>query len=352
MIITQPPGAAPSASARASISRTGDPLVSLQGLTKHFGAVRAVEALDLEIHAGETVALLGPNGAGKTTTISMLLGLLAPDRGSARVLGMAPAAAIQSGRVGAMLQEGSLMPGVRVAELLDFVLGLHASPLSRQKLLETAQLTGLERRRIDRLSGGQTQRVRFALAIASNPEILVLDEPTAGMDVEARRDFWASMHAYASSGRTVLFATHYLEEAEAFASRVVIIARGRIVADGTVAELTRQIGIQAVSFRTGARPNPYAPSLAEGRGKGTPDGEMDRPHSPVPLSHGARGNLEALAGVRQVQTLFDRVTLKTSDSDATVRALVAAGIPWSDLEVRSASLEDVFLTLVGIGGTR
>ncbi len=320
-----------------------DTPVSFQGLTKHFGPVRAVDAISLEIRPGETVALLGPNGAGKTTTISMLLGLLAPDRGSVRVLGMEPAAAIQSGRIGAMLQEGSLMPGVRVGELLDFVLGLHHSPLSRAQLVATAQLGGLERRRIDRLSGGQTQRVRFALAIASNPEVLVLDEPTAAMDVEARRDFWASMHAYASSGRTVLFATHYLEEAEAFASRVVIIARGRIVADGSVAELTRQAGIQTVRFRTGGE---EPAGTAEGGGSAA---------SPLPPGVHANGGdgrvLETLPGVREVRTLRDLVTLKTSDADATVRALVAAGIPWRDLEVRGASLEDVFLSLVEHGET-
>jgi ABC-2 type transport system ATP-binding protein len=312
-----------------------DEPVSLLDLTMHFGSVRAVDCLSLEIGRGETVALLGPNGAGKTTTISMLLGLLEPDRGSVRVLGMEPAMAIQSGRVGAMLQDGSLMPGVQVAELLDFVLGLHPSvpsgaersggggpSLTREQLVEMAQLGGLERRRIDRLSGGQTQRVRFALAIASNPEMLVLDEPTAAMDVEARRDFWASMHSYASSGRTILFATHYLEEAEAFASRVVIIARGRIVADGTVAELTRQVGIQSIRFCVA-------------------DGGLA-----VLAAASAPPALESLPGVRRVEMLHDRVTLKTSDSDATVRALVASGLPWRELEVRGANLEDVFLTLV------
>ena len=225
-----------------------DTAVRLRGLTKRFGSLRAVDDLSLEIRRGETVALLGPNGAGKTTTISMLLGLLAPDSGTVSVLGMTPTEAIQRGRIGAMLQEGSLMPGVRVGELLDYALSLSASPLTRKQLVATAGLEGLERRRLDRLSGGQTQRVRFALAIASEPEVLVLDEPTAAMDVEARHDFWANMREYTAAGRTVLFATHYLEEAEAFASRVVIISHGRIVADGTVAELKRNFGVQTVRF--------------------------------------------------------------------------------------------------------
>ena len=291
-----------------------DVAVSLQGLTKDFGAVRAVDSLSLEIRRGEIVALLGPNGAGKTTTISMLLGLLAPDRGVARVLGMAPEAAILRGRIGAMLQEGSLMPGVRVGELLDYALSLCARAVPRKELIATAGLRGLERRRIDRLSGGQTQRVRFALSIASNPEVLVLDEPTSALDVEARHAFWASMRAYTSTGRTVLFATHYLEEAEAFASRVVIIASGRIAADGTVAELTRGAGTSTVRFR-----------------------------SPV----GDLRALESLEGVYQVEMDRERVALKTTDADATMRALAASAISWSDVEVRRASLEDVFMALVG-----
>jgi ABC-2 type transport system ATP-binding protein len=302
---------------RTAATATADDAVRLEALTKDFGSLHAVDHLDLTIRRGETVALLGPNGAGKTTTIAMLLGLLAPTSGIASVLGMSPAQAIQSGRVGAMLQEGSLMPGVRVGELLDYALSLRSSPLRRAQLITTAGLMGLERRRIDRLSGGQTQRVRFALAIASAPELLVLDEPTAAMDVEARHDFWANMHAYASTGHTVLFATHYLEEAEAFASRVVIVAHGRVVADGSVAQLKRAFGGQTVRFRS-AECQPQA--------------------------------LERLAEVRAVEQDGDLVTLKTSDADATVRAVIASGIGWHDLEVRSVSLDDVFMTLVGGNG--
>ncbi|HEU4781737.1 MAG TPA: ABC transporter ATP-binding protein, partial [Ktedonobacterales bacterium] len=290
--------------------------VSFNGLTKHFGNVRAVDHLSLDIGHGETVALLGPNGAGKTTTISMLLGLLAPDSGSVTIQGMSPDAAIQSGRIGAMLQEGSLMSGVSVGELLDFVLGLRASSTSRGQLIATAGLDGLERRRVDRLSGGQTQRLRFALAIASEPEILVLDEPTAAMDVEARHSFWANMRDYTAVGRTVLFATHYLEEAEAFASRVVIIAYGQIVADGTVADLKRRAGAQTVRFQS---------------------------------ERAATEALDHLPGVERVEWRGESVTLTTSDSDATVRALTASDITWQDLEVHSVDLDDVFMALVGNG---
>ena len=312
------PGAGNAAPADEQSVSTDD-AVRIQGLTKRFGALRAVDALSLDIRRGETVALLGPNGAGKTTTVSMLLGLLAPDGGTVSVLGMPPAAAIQRGRIGAMLQDGSLMPGVRVAELLDYALSLAATPLARERLIATAGLAGLERRRVDRLSGGQTQRVRFALAIAGQPDVLVLDEPTAAMDVEARHEFWASMRQYTAAGRTVLFATHYLEEAEAFASRVVIIAHGRIVADGTVAELKRGAGSRTVRFRAG-----------DGMGDGTQPGVLDD-----------------LPGVYVAERQGEYVTLKTSDADATVRALAAGSLDWRDLEVRTANLDDVFLSLVG-----
>jgi ABC-2 type transport system ATP-binding protein len=296
--------------------------VRLEGLTKQFGSLRAVDHLELTIRRGETVALLGPNGAGKTTTISMLLGLLTPDAGSVSVLGMSPAAAIRGGRVGAMLQEGSLMPGVRVGEILDYVLGLTRSGMTRERLVATAGLEGLETRRIDRLSGGQTQRLRFALAIASEPDVLVLDEPTSAMDVEARHEFWASMRAYTSAGHTVLFATHYLEEAESFASRVVIVSRGRIVSDGSLADLKQSFGTHTVAFATS-------------------DPEVE--------------GIERLPGVSTLERQAGRVVAQTSDADATVRALVASGLDWRDLEVHGASLDEVFLALVGgdeMGGNR
>ena len=223
-------------------------VVQMRGVTKTFGSVRAVDGIDVEIRRGETVALLGPNGAGKTTSISMLLGLLKPTTGAVEVFGQSPEQAIKHSLIGAMLQEGKLMSGVRVGEFLDFVRSLHPAPLPRHKLLDLAGLSALEHRRVDRLSGGQTQRVRFAMAIAGNPELLVLDEPTAAMDVEARREFWTSMHAYAAEGHTILFATHYLEEAETSASRLMIIAQGRVIADGTVQEIQARYGEPRVAF--------------------------------------------------------------------------------------------------------
>jgi ABC-2 type transport system ATP-binding protein len=290
--------------------------VCLRGLGKHFGAVHAVEGLELEIQRGETVALLGPNGAGKSTVIAMLLGLLVPSAGTAEVFGLPPTRAIQQSRVGAMLQEGRLMPGVQVGEFVAFVRSLHPHPLPQAHLLELAGLGGLESRRIDRLSGGQTQRVRFAMAIAGNPELLVLDEPTAAMDVEARREFWTRMQAFAAEGHTLLFATHYLEEAQASASRVVIIAHGQLVTDGTVAEIQTRYGELMVSFVSpGADTTDYA-------------------HLP---------------GVHACAREGTRVVLRTADGDATVRALVASGAPWQDLQVSHSTLEDIFVQLVHSG---
>lgn len=291
-------------------------VIQLQGVSKTYGPVRAVEGIDLGIRRGETVALLGPNGAGKTTTISMLLGLLTPTTGTVQVFGMAPIQAIQQSRIGAMLQEGKLMPGVRIGELLDFVRSLHPTPLPKEQLIELANLQGLEKRRVDRLSGGQTQRVRFAMAIAGDPDILVLDEPTAAMDVEARRDFWTSMRSYAALGHTILFATHYLEEAESFASRLVIIAEGHMIADGTVQEIQTRFGQPRVAFT--------CPQVVE--------------------------NLFAdFPGVQQSEVQGERVTLHTQDADATVRALVGSALPWKDLEVKSNDLEETFIQLVHNG---
>jgi ABC-2 type transport system ATP-binding protein len=288
----------------------------MRGVSRNFGSIRAVAGIDIEIRRGETVALLGPNGAGKTTTINMLLGLLAPSSGTVEVLGMSPAEAIRNSRIGAMLQEGKLLPGVQVSEFLDFVRSLHPTALASGDLIELAGLRGLERRRIDRLSGGQTQRVRFAMAIAGDPDLLVLDEPTAAMDVETRREFWGRMRAYAAQGHTVLFATHYLEEAETFASRLIVVAQGRVIADGTMRDIEERFGQPSVSFT-------------------------------VPV--GQTSDFNRMPGVGRYETQDERVTLYTSDVDATVRALATSDLRWSDLEVRRVNLEETFVSMVREG---
>lgn len=285
----------------------------LRGLVKSYGATRAVDGIDLDIEPGETVALLGPNGAGKSTTIAMLLGLLAPDGGTVEVGAMPPRRAVATGHLGAMLQESGMMPGVRVGELLQFVRSLYPRPLSLADLVDAAGLEGLLHRRADRLSGGQAQRVRFAMAIAGDPSVVVLDEPTSAMDVEARRAFWERMRRLAAAGRTILFATHYLEEADAAADRIVVIARGRQIADGTAASLKATLGKRRVRLTL----------------------------------EGGEADLDRLDGVRQVERYGGRITLYTDDSDATVRSLVQRQVRWRDLEVQSPDLEQAFLALVG-----
>ncbi|MEV6741278.1 ABC transporter ATP-binding protein [Streptomyces sp. NPDC051104] len=287
------------------------PAVSFTGAVKTYGAVRAVDGIDLRLEPGETVALLGRNGAGKSTTISLLLGLNEPDEGAVELFGGPPEHAVRAGRVGAMLQEARAVPRVTVRELVSFVAGRYPDPMPVARVLELAGIADLAGRRVDRLSGGQTQRVRFAVALAGNPSLLVLDEPTAALDVEARHAFWDSMRAYARRGHTVLFSTHYLQEADAHADRIVVIDRGRVVADGTGEQLRRAAGGNLVSF-----------DLA---GRGT-------------------AGLELLPGVRSVEVRGDRALLRTDDSDATVIAL--AGLDAiRGLEVVPASLDDAFLAL-------
>ncbi|MET7847261.1 ABC transporter ATP-binding protein [Streptomyces avermitilis] len=287
------------------------PAVSFTGAVKAFGGIRAVDGVDLEIACGETVALLGRNGAGKSTTISLLLGLNEPDEGTVELFGGPPEQSVRAGRVGAMLQEARAVPRVTVRELVSFVAGRYPAPLPVAHALELAGIGELAGRRVDRLSGGQTQRVRFAVALAGNPSLIVLDEPTAALDVEARHAFWDSMRAYARRGHTVLFSTHYLEEADAHADRILVIDGGRIVADGTGEQLKRSVGGNLVSFDLGGR--------------------------------GTQG-LALLPGVRSVEVRGDRALLRTDDSDATVLALAELGAIRA-LEVVPASLDDAFMAL-------
>jgi ABC-2 type transport system ATP-binding protein len=287
--------------------------IALTDVSKSYGEVRAVEGLSLAMEPGRTVALLGPNGAGKSTTINMLLGLIRPTAGEIRVFGRTPDEAVSRGDIGAMLQEGTLIPELTVRELVDFIRRLYPDPLPLDEVLRMADLTELASRRADKLSGGQTQRVRFALAIAGAPQLLVLDEPTAAMDVESRRAFWESMRGYAARGRTVLFATHYLEEADENSDRVIVIARGKVVADGTAAEIKSGVGGSAVGFS---------------------------------LSGQSSAGLDALPGVTGVEILAGTVTLRTADVDATVAALYrGTTLDVCDLQIHGADLEDAFLAL-------
>jgi ABC-2 type transport system ATP-binding protein len=290
------------------------PVVAFENVSKAYGSVRAVYGLSLELRAGQTVALLGPNGAGKSTSVDMLLGLSTPTSGTIRVLGTDPYHAVKAGRVGAMLQSGGLMPEVTVRELLTLVAVLHPRPVPVEQTLEVAGITGLADRRVDRLSGGQTQRVRFALAISGQCDLIVLDEPTAAMDVETRRSFWASMRSQAARGRTVLFATHYLEEADQAADRILVISHGRLIADGTPAQIKARAGTKRICFQLG-----------------DPDESF----------------LRGLPGVVRLDVGRSRVQIESADSDRTLYALLDAGHRPADIEITGLDLEQAFLAITG-----
>ena len=272
---------------------------------------------------GEIVALLGPNGAGKSTTVDLLLGLDRPDTGSARIFGLPPATACAKGRVGAMLQSGGLPGETTVGELVHLMRALYPRALPADEVLARARIADLASRRTNELSGGETQRVRFALALVPDPDLLVLDEPTAAMDVETRKTFWESMRRWADGGRTALFATHYLEEADAVADRVVVLCRGRVVADGTTAEVKALAGGRTIRCTL-------------------PETSVTDPDTATVLG--------SLPGVRGV-SVEDRsvhgqaVSLACTDSDVALRALLAGWPGTRDIEVRGAALDDAFLAL-------
>src|SRR6476469_3286821 len=289
---------------RAGQSAVGAGGIELTGLTKTFrsgrGPVHAVRSIDITIAAGETVALLGPNGAGKSTTIDMLLGLLKPDSGTVSVFGATPAGAVTKGAVGGMLQVGGVAQYLSVRELLAMVASLYPNPMPIDEVIELTRIGDLADRRTNKLSGGQTQRLRFAIGIIGNPDLLVLDEPTVAMDVESRRDFWATMRAFTTGGKTVVFATHYLEEADAFADRIVLMAHGRVVADGPATEIKARVGSRTIRATL-----PSVPEAA----------------------------LRALPGVAHVERHGAAVTLRCGDADAAIRALLATYPASSDLEI-------------------
>jgi ABC-2 type transport system ATP-binding protein len=292
--------------------------IVLKGLTKTHrgptGPVRAVRGIDLSIHPGETVALLGPNGAGKTTTIDMLLGLSEPDSGTATVFGGSPRQAVDSGLVGGMLQTGTLITGATVRELITLVASLYPHPLDISETIAAIGLSDIADRRTDKLSGGQTQRVRAALALVADSELMVLDEPTVALDVEGRHDFWVRIRDYAASGKTVLFATHYLDEADTNADRIVLMAHGRIVADGSPTEIKARVGGRTIRATL-------------------PDVAVEE--------------LATLPGVSDAQRRGEAVVVSCTDSDEAIRALLARHPQLRDIEIAGAALEDAFLALTG-----
>ncbi|WP_277050839.1 ABC transporter ATP-binding protein [Ruania albidiflava] len=289
--------------------------VDLTGATKTFGATEAVRGVDLRVRAGEVVALLGPNGAGKTTTLDMILGLGTPTTGEVSLYGMTPRTAVARGLVAAVLQSGGLLPDLTVKEMVTYTACLFARTRPVAEVLQRAGITGIADRKVGKCSGGEQQRLRFAMALLADPALLVLDEPTTGMDVDGRRRFWQSIRADADEGRTVLFATHYLEEADVYADRIVLMARGLVVADGTTAEVK---------------------ALASGR--------TVRATVPGGLPTADLHRLGDLSGVDEVEVRGESVLVHTADSDAVARYLLDATIA-RDLEITARALEDAFVSL-------
>jgi ABC-2 type transport system ATP-binding protein len=288
--------------------------IELAGLTKSFGTVMAVRGVDLHIAPGETVALLGPNGAGKSTTVDMMLGLDTPDSGTVRIFGETPAQAVASGQICGMLQVGSLVPYLSVRELITQVAALYPQALPVEEVVELTGISDFADQRTNKLSGGQTQRARFAIALVSNSDLLVLDEPTVAMDVEGRHQFWTTMRQVAASGKTVVFATHYLEEADSYADRIVLMSQGQIVADGPTTEIKSIVGVRTIR---------------------------------ATLAGPSETDLELLDGVGSVELRGDAIMLTCTDSDAAIRALLGRYPAAKDIEITGAGLEQAFLQLTG-----
>jgi len=286
-------------------------VASLTGVTKRYGNALALDRLNLSLRPGEIVALLGPNGAGKSTAIKLLLGLIAPTSGSTRVFGSDPRQAITRTRVGAMLQVSRITEMLKVREHLDLFRSYYPNPLPIPDILGIAQLQGIEDRLFGQLSGGQKQRVLFALALCGNPDLIFLDEPTVGMDIEARRGLWTEIRLLAAMGKTVLLTTHYLEEADALADRIIVINKGRVISEGTPAEIKRNSGGRRIRCHT---------TLSEDQ-------------------------LKALPTVTAVELISGTTVVTATDAENVVREMLSRDETLSGLEIASPALEDAFLAL-------
>ena len=287
------------------------PALVLNGIHKHYGDIKAVNGVDLTIEKGEIIAFLGPNGAGKTTTIDMILGLQQPTQGSLSVFGLHPHQAIRRGLLSAVMQTGGLLRDYTVAETLQFMAVLYGRRTSVADVMERAGIDNVSSSPVRLCSGGEQQRLRFAIALLSDPELLILDEPTQGMDVEARRNFWLAIRQDAALGRTIVFATHYLEEADSYANRIVLIRKGEIVADGTPMEV-----------------------------KSKSSDKMVRAH----VTDIDKDNISSLPGVHSLDFSNGKLEVRCSDSDFVARHLLLHTNA-TNLEIALAGLEEVFLNL-------
>ena len=295
----------------ASAKMAGQPVAALMGVTKKYEATTALDGLNLSLHAGEVVALLGPNGAGKSTAVRLMLGLAGPTSGTVRIFGGDPRNAASRTRVGAMLQVARIIDTIRVREHIDLFRSYYPKPLDVKEIVRVAQLEGLEGKFFGALSGGQKQRLLFALALCGDPDLVFLDEPTVGMDIEARRGLWQQIRSLKARGKTVLLTTHYLEEADALADRVIVINKGRVVSEGTPAEIKRMSGGKRIKCAT---------DLTD---------EF----------------LLGLESVTAVERSGSFVTVTATDAETVVRTMLLADERLAGLEIASPALEDAFLAL-------
>ncbi len=290
---------------------TAAPAASLAGVRKRYGALEALAGLDLQVARGEVVALLGANGAGKSTAIGLMLGLMSPDAGQVALFGLPPQSLVARRRIGVMLQSEALPDTSTISELLEATRACYPAPLSTEACESLAGLQGLAKRRYGKLSGGQQRRVQFALAICGDPDLLFLDEPTTGLDIEARQQLWQAIRELRARGAGVVLTTHYLEEAEALADRVVVIDRGRVVAEGSVDAIRAKVAEQRIRCRS----------------------QLD-----LAVAAGWPGVLQA---VREGEHLL----LRVEDAVRVLPILLAADPGLSDLEVGRAGLADAFLAI-------
>ena len=288
------------------------PILQAEGLVKRFGAVRALDGLEITISEPGVMALLGPNGAGKTSFVNSALGLIRPASGSLRVFGKTPGSRAVRQRIGVMMQDAELPDRLTVRELIGLFASYYPNPLPSEEIIDRCELDGFATARFGRLSGGQKRRTQFALALVGNPDLIFLDEPTTGLDADARRRLWSNVRGAASAGATIILTTHYLEEADALADRVAVIDRGRIIADDTADALRAKVGGSVIRCAT----------------------ELDTPA------------LSRLPEVRHVQRTGRFAELLVGDAVAALRSLIEASPGLSDLTVRPPSLEDAFEALI------
>jgi ABC-2 type transport system ATP-binding protein len=286
-------------------------VAKLQSVTRRYGQTTALNGFSMELHSGEVVALLGPNGAGKTTAVRLLLGLISPDSGSVRVFGRDPRDADARTRIGAMLQVARVPEMLRVSEHIDLFRSYYPDPLPAADVIRIAKLEGFENQLFGKLSGGQKQRALFALALCGNPDLIFLDEPTVGMDIESRRALWDEVRALSAAGKTVLLTTHYLEEADLLANRIVVINKGHVVCEGTPAEIKHRVSGRRIRCITQLDPE----------------------------------FLAGLPSVADVQQDREAVVILAEQPEKVVREMLLRDETLHSLEVSAAALEDAFLAL-------